>query len=140
MRYAQREGIASLTKVEEEAVKLAREAREETDDTEAKRKWARAYRLEKIVDLALWDAASDILERRTRGAFGGPLATIGVVLAVGGIGFVFATADWVKGERDRTAPTPAQAAVTCVAQIRDKNLAVALSKQLYAACAKLIKP
>lgn len=120
--YAEGEGLKSLYAVEGKRRQLLREAHQKqptgaTDTAE----WKEAYRLERVVDLALWDAADAVLERRTRGAFGGPVATIAIILAVGGIGFTFATADWAKGRRTLPEQRVREAQV-CLARARTSTV------------------
>lgn len=116
--YAESEGEKSLYAVEGRRRKVLEEAhrKQPTGGTDTA-EWKEAYRLEKVVDLALWDAADAVLERRTRGAFGGPVAFIAIALAVGGIGFTFGTADWAKGRRTLPDQRVREAKV-CLAQAR----------------------
>jgi len=117
-RYARAEGKSTLQEVADEATELAAASRQQRLAGEAEgadQRWNEAYRLEKVVDLALWDASSQLLERRTRGAFGGPVASLAILLAVGGVGFVFATADWASGRRSLPAQKVREAEA-CVAR------------------------
>ena len=99
--YAQGEGFASLWALDNKRTHILKGLHERHPDgiPEDDADWSRAYRLGQVIDLAVWDASAAVLERRTRGAFGGPIATVAIILAVGGIGFTFATADWAKGRR-----------------------------------------
>lgn len=118
--YAYAEGFASLWALDEKRKNLLKELHGRYPDGKFPKddaEWARAYRLEQVLDLGAWDASVAILERRTRGAFGGPIATVAIILAVGGIGFTFATADWAKGRR--TVPEQrVREAKVCLAQAR----------------------
>jgi hypothetical protein len=61
-----------------------------------------ARRLEDVVRLALHQLALFLLERRTRHALGGLISVILILLAVGGLGFALAVADYAKGQRSLT--------------------------------------
>lgn len=98
LEYAKSERQPSLKALEDEAASLTRKARGMTGKA-AEKEWAEAYRLDMVADLALMDASCGLLERRTRGAYGGPVAAIALALGIGGIGFVFGVADWAKGAR-----------------------------------------
>lgn len=129
--WAKSEDKSRLEDVEKEAEDKAKAARRETDPALSKSGWAEAYRLYTVVDLALWDASQRVLERRTRAAFSGLLATVAIILTVGGIGFLFGTADWAKGQRS----LPEQAirqAEACVA--RAQRATDPLVQSLTAAC------
>ena len=119
-RYAKREGMHTLAEVADEAARLAGEAQ-----GQGGKKWEQAYRLEQIINLALYEAATKILERRTRGAFGGVLASIALVLAVGGIGFLFGAADWSKGVRGQPEQRIREAQA-CIARVEQGDQAEAL--------------
>lgn len=100
--YAESENFKSLWALDDTRTSLLKALHERYRDGKFPKDeadWAQAYRLGQVADLAVWDASAAILERRTRGAFGGPVATVAIILAVGGIGFTFATADWAKGRR-----------------------------------------
>ncbi|HET8893314.1 MAG TPA: hypothetical protein VFM96_04375 [Gaiellaceae bacterium] len=114
LEYADAERWPSLAAVEAEAERLTREARGKTGDA-AKKEWAEAYRLDKVVDLGLTGASYMLLERRTRGAYGGPVAAIALICGIGGIGFVFGVADWAKGQRSLPQQRVREAQV-CVAR------------------------
>jgi len=137
--YAESENLPSLDAVEQKRLGLLKTAHAEqpagaTDTAE----WKEAYRLERVVDLALWDASNAVLERRTRGAFGGPVATVAIVLAVGGIGFTFAVADWAKGRR--TLPEQrAREAQVCVKQARTTGSTALVKACIAKATADLSK-
>lgn len=119
--YALAENLKSLKAVEDREIELLKELhRDHPDGATNELKWKEAYRLERVVDLALWDASASVLERRTRGAFGGPIATIAIVLAVGGVGFTFATADWAKGRRTLPEQRVREAQV-CLKQARTSS-------------------
>jgi uncharacterized membrane protein YeaQ/YmgE (transglycosylase-associated protein family) len=140
--YAHREGMRSLKEVEDASIACAQQARSLRDQkktAEADEAWRKSYRFEKVVDLALWDASADVLERRTRGAYGGPVAALAVILTVGGLGFTFAAADWAKSRHDSVKPSGVAAAVKC-ANSAAKGTPAAARTDLYAACAKLIAP
>lgn len=134
--YAYAEGFASLWALDEKRKNLLKglhgrhpDGKFPKDDAE----WAQAYRLEQVTDLGVWDASAAILERRARGAFGGPVATVAIFLAVGGIGFTFATADWAKGRRTLPEQRVREAQV-CVDRARTVTTVPTESDALVQAC------
>ena len=77
-----------------------------------------------------------MLERRTRGAFGGISSWIAIALAVGGVGFTFAVADYAKGQRS----LPQQRIVdsdACIARVNESQQLMSDDKlKLIEACVK----
>ena len=116
--YAIAEGEKSLWAVDQHQVELEKLAhKKEPTGAANSEEWKETYRLQRVVDLAIWDASCSVLERRTRGTVGGPVATLAIILAVGGIGFTFATADWAKGRRTLPEQRVRESQV-CLAQAR----------------------
>jgi hypothetical protein len=72
-----------------------------------------AQRLQDTLRLSLTQIGAFILERRTRGAMGGLLSYLLILVAVVGVAFTFAIGDWAKGRRAQ-APAPATTTITTV--------------------------
>ena len=136
-QFAHEERAATILALDLRASRLGRIARE-LDPKSARTKTihAEAQRLEDVVRLALVRTAASLLERRTRGAFGGMSSWIAIALAVGGIGFTFAVADYAKGQRS----LPQQRIVdsdACIARVNESQQLMSADKlTLIEACVK----
>ena len=136
-QFAHQEGAATILALDLRASRLGRIARElGPNDARTKAIESEAQRLEAVVRLALTRTAASLLERRTRGAFGGMTSWIAIALAVGGVGFSFAVADYAKGKRS----LPQEQIIesnACVARVNNSTgLSDADKQKLIEACVK----
>jgi hypothetical protein len=134
------EGAPTLYDLDRRSIRLDRIARrlETTTDDDSQRlgdaSRKEADRLGSVVTRELWRAAEHILERRTRGAFGGPLASLAILLAVFGVGFTFAIADWSKGKRSLPEQRIREAAACVERAKKEAGLSDAERAKLAKAC------
>jgi len=136
-QFAHEERAADILALDLRASRLGRIARGlDPNGARTKAIHAEAQRLENVVRLALVRTAASLLERRTRGAFGGMSSWIAIALAVGGIGFTFAVADYAKGQRS----LPQQQIIesdACIARVNaSQQLASGDKLKLIEACVK----
>jgi hypothetical protein len=97
---AQAEGAASLYALELRSYRLNRIARRQPEGPARAALEKEAARLEAAIRLTFRRTAAAILERRAQNAYSGWRTRAAILAFIVGVGLLFGTADWAKGERD----------------------------------------
>lgn len=128
------QGATSLRALDQRASRLARISRETDDPESARAIKHEADRLADVVVFSLRQLTAFVMERRARHALGGWFPTMLALLAVGGMGFLLAVADYAKGQRALPAER-IQRVQACVDRVpKPPSITKAERDTLVAAC------